>query len=232
MTDKNASPVEAIIRAGNAMSNILYNISQAPLSDDVDMRARMKECQVAWDAALCAPTPAGQPVAVRALDLSNALCHAFMSGRTSSEMRAVTQADKKAWAEYDPDALSCYQRIRSALSAPLPAQRETWTREDMAYGLAEQDGIYLMDIRSTVGPSEDADNWREYLGRADDLMAHLSLACAPRLEAAQVRREAFEEAAKVALAIDSGRGNEKKISRALTAAALAAAQPVKQGGGL
>jgi hypothetical protein len=51
-----------------------------------------------------------------------------------------------------------------------------WTRTDLAKGLAMLDGVTLLDIHSTVGPAADANNWREYLGRADDLMAHLSAA--------------------------------------------------------
>lgn len=44
----------------------------------------------------------------------------------------------------------------------------------MTSHLAALDNITLHDIRSTVGPAQDANNWREYLGRADDLLAALS----------------------------------------------------------
>lgn len=53
------------------------------------------------------------------------------------------------------------------------------TRESLARHLAALDGIRLQDIRSTVGPAEDANNWREYLGRADDLLAFISADMAP-----------------------------------------------------
>lgn len=45
-----------------------------------------------------------------------------------------------------------------------------WTRQGLAKGLALLDGVTLQDIKSTVGPEEDANNWRKYLGRADDLL--------------------------------------------------------------
>lgn len=51
-----------------------------------------------------------------------------------------------------------------------------WTRECLAQGLAALDGVTLHEINSTVGPAKDANNWRKYLGRADDLLAHLSAA--------------------------------------------------------
>lgn len=47
-------------------------------------------------------------------------------------------------------------------------------RDSLARRLAALDGIRLQDIRSTAGPAEDANNWREYLGRADDLLAFIS----------------------------------------------------------
>jgi len=48
------------------------------------------------------------------------------------------------------------------------------SRDSLARHLAAVDGIRLLEIRSTVGPAEDANNWREYLGRADDLLATFS----------------------------------------------------------
>jgi len=51
---------------------------------------------------------------------------------------------------------------------------ETVSRDSLARHLAAVDGIRLLEIRSTVGPAEDANNWREYLGRADDLLATFS----------------------------------------------------------
>lgn len=50
-------------------------------------------------------------------------------------------------------------------------QRAAIKRETLARHLAALDGITLQEIKSTVGPPEDANNWREYLGRADDLLA-------------------------------------------------------------
>jgi len=51
-----------------------------------------------------------------------------------------------------------------------------WTRENMAKWLAALDGKTLHDIKSTVGDPADANNWREYLGRADDLMSWMPAA--------------------------------------------------------
>lgn len=51
----------------------------------------------------------------------------------------------------------------------------TWTRENLAEGLALLDNIALPSVRSTVINVKDVENWRNYLARADDLMAHLSL---------------------------------------------------------
>lgn len=60
-------------------------------------------------------------------------------------------------------------------------RRVYFKRDSLARHLAALDGIRLRDIRSTVGPAEDANNWREYLGRAGDLLAALSadMASAP-----------------------------------------------------
>lgn len=53
-------------------------------------------------------------------------------------------------------------------------RRAHFKRNSLARHLAALDGITLQGIRSTVGPADDADNWREYLGRADDLLAAIS----------------------------------------------------------
>lgn len=53
------------------------------------------------------------------------------------------------------------------------------SRDSLARHLAALDGIRLQEIRSTVGPAEDANNWREYLGRADDLLAFISAEVTP-----------------------------------------------------
>lgn len=53
-------------------------------------------------------------------------------------------------------------------------RRSYFKRDSLARHLAALDGITLLDIRSTVGPAEDATNWREYLGRADDLLSMIS----------------------------------------------------------
>lgn len=47
-------------------------------------------------------------------------------------------------------------------------------RYKIARKLAAIDGVELQDVRSTVGPEDDANNWRKYLGRADDVLALLS----------------------------------------------------------
>ena len=76
-----------------------------------------------------------------------------------------------------------------ALSGAAPqagedAKPEQWSRMDVAKYLAARDGIILLDIAATVGPEDDANNWREYLGQADDLLAHLytSPVAAPPVE--------------------------------------------------
>lgn len=43
---------DAVIRAGNMMSTILYNLKQQKMFGDDNLRARMAECQEAWDSAL------------------------------------------------------------------------------------------------------------------------------------------------------------------------------------
>lgn len=48
------------------------------------------------------------------------------------------------------------------------------SRDSLARSLAALDNVILQDIRSTVGPEADANNWREYLGRADDFLAAIS----------------------------------------------------------
>lgn len=55
------------------------------------------------------------------------------------------------------------------------------SRDSLARHLAMLDNIRLQHIRSTIGLADDANNWREYLGRADDLLAALSadMASAP-----------------------------------------------------
>lgn len=97
----------------------------------------------------------------------------YFDSELISTASSITQAKAAAQADFD-------QRIRSAIVAPPAAldagSAPEWTREDLAVGLAALDGIVLRRIKSTVGPSDDANNWREYLGRADDLMAHLSAA--------------------------------------------------------
>lgn len=58
---------------------------------------------------------------VKPLDLSNLLRHAFLAGRGLKEFDKLSEEDKAAWADYDPEKLPCFQRILSAL-APAPAQ--------------------------------------------------------------------------------------------------------------
>lgn len=61
-----------------------------------------------------------------------------------------------------------YERgFREALTVYL-------NRDSLAVHLAMLDGIRLTEVRSTVGDSEDMNNWRGYLGRADDLLAAIS----------------------------------------------------------
>jgi len=81
---------------------------------------------------------------------------------------------------------------------PAPAgEPVAWpSREHLATHLADLDGVRLQEIKSTVGPVEDANNWRKYLGRADDLLAKVSAdrPAPPDLAAENKRlREALEQ---------------------------------------
>lgn len=67
---------------------------------------------------------------------------------------------------------------RESLSS-LWNRRAYLKRESLARHLAAIDGIRLQEIKSTVGPAEDANNWREYLGRADDLLIFISAELEP-----------------------------------------------------
>lgn len=58
----------------------------------------------------------------------------------------------------------------------LREENAKWGRADLAKGLAALDGISLRDVLTSSGDAANMNNWREYLGRADDLLAHLSLA--------------------------------------------------------
>lgn len=81
------------------------------------------------------------------------------------------------------DGIRRVLRDQQAQISYLTAAYVAFSRDRLAHHLAMLDGIRLQDIRSTVGPAEDANNWREYLGRADDLLAALSadMANAPPL---------------------------------------------------
>lgn len=81
---------------------------------------------------------------------------------------------------------SCIQCEQCAASSALYFDRKEnmtsdWNRrtylrrQALAFNLAALDGVDLLDIHSTVGPANDANNWREYLGRADDLLALISV---------------------------------------------------------
>lgn len=54
-------------------------------------------------------------------------------------------------------------------------RRVHYKREALAKNLAKLDNVILRDIWSTVGPEEDANNWRTYLAKADDLLSFMSL---------------------------------------------------------
>ncbi|QND53475.1 hypothetical protein HB779_17460 [Phyllobacterium sp. 628] len=57
--------------------------------------------------------------ALKPLDLSNLLRHAFLTGRGING--TLSDDDLKAWTEYDPTDLGWYRRVEAALS-PEPAQ--------------------------------------------------------------------------------------------------------------
>lgn len=94
-----------------------------------------------------------------------------------TDMRKVLEEARAFIVATVPGAeYSILPRIDAALSEPAPGgEPVAWTRDDLAIGLAALDNIVLHEVRSTVGPAEDANNWRTYLGKADDLLAHLSL---------------------------------------------------------
>lgn len=60
-------------------------------------------------------------------------------------------------------------KLRAACTPPDTAAIREQVRLSVARVLAYLDGIILQQIKSTVGPEEDANNWRKYLGRADDI---------------------------------------------------------------
>lgn len=53
-------------------------------------------------------------------------------------------------------------------------ERAYLKRTTLARHLAALDNVTIHDIRSTVETEADANYWREYLGRADDLLAAIS----------------------------------------------------------
>lgn len=58
------------------------------------------------------PAPSGQAVAVKPLDLSNLLKHAFSAGYVSA-------AGDDGWTDYDPTKCAAYSRILSAIAHPV-----------------------------------------------------------------------------------------------------------------
>jgi len=68
-----------------------------------------------------------EPVAVKPMDMSNLLRHAFLAGRGLSSGDKLSDEDLAAWVGYDPEGTPAYERIRSALvKAPAPAVPDGW----------------------------------------------------------------------------------------------------------
>jgi hypothetical protein len=108
----------------------------------------------------------------------------------------------------------------AALSPTVSGEAEpvAWTRDDLAISLAALDGIVLHEIRSTVGAPEDANHWREYLGRADDLMARLSwathLLASERAQVVEECARLLDAKAKIAVAAAATSAPEPNLKRA------------------
>lgn len=66
----------------------------------------------------------------------------------------------------------------------------------LATALAKLDGITLIEINSTVGDPDNANAWRKYLGRADDLNGLLADTAADRIEALETALKPFAEVAE------------------------------------
>jgi len=56
---------------------------------------------------------------------------------------------------------------------PAPSVAEAAERNAIAMALARLDGVTLKDVKATVGDASDANNWRTYLGRADDFSRYM-----------------------------------------------------------
>lgn len=100
--------------------------------------------------------------------------------RTNYIAEAITEAFGERCPDYEPGCHCCEAwKQYDALAASQEPTPVAWTRNDLASGLAMLDGVVLHQVKSTVGDPQDANNWREYLGLADDLLAHLSCVAAP-----------------------------------------------------
>lgn len=68
----------------------------------------------------------------------------------------------------------CARAIREASSTPTAPGDGLTDRYVLGKALAKLDGVALVEIKSTVGNPDNANAWRKYLGRADDLTASLT----------------------------------------------------------
>lgn len=103
-----------------------------------------EEAISAWNRRANAAVPA--QVRVKPLDISNALKHAFISGRVSAGAASSFHAD--AWVEYDPTESAAYARILAALE-PQPDPRNDVITQlvealEMAKVWLDYDGRYDM----------------------------------------------------------------------------------------
>ncbi|GLK77990.1 hypothetical protein GCM10008171_32440 [Methylopila jiangsuensis] len=87
---------------------------------------------------------------------------------------AMQIAGRDAILAEDPDLDLSTDDARACFKAMADYAAKLITRDRLAIWLASLDSITLKEIKSTVGPAADASAWREYLGRADDLLAMIS----------------------------------------------------------
>lgn len=116
-------------------SRVLKLHFRRPVSD-LD-RKNMTQALNRYQKSLTAPPRPDREVAVKPLDLSNLLRHAFLSGRGASK-KGISDADVRAWAGYDPEECPAFARIRSALlTASEPGAGYDRGRRDMLNAILE-----------------------------------------------------------------------------------------------
>lgn len=125
-----ANPAQGVSEALTHLTKLLHEArsvyataESAGIDVTVGLYRRLREGHGCIDALTAAIGAGGQAVAVRPLDFSTVLRHAFLSGVAAA--RAIPAGDEcdgpKLWTEYEPYEPGAYARILSALSNP-PAQ--------------------------------------------------------------------------------------------------------------